>query len=33
MRALHVTKEWSRVRLALECELERTYVSAVERSC
>ena len=26
------TKGWSQERLALECELDRTYVSAVERS-
>jgi transcriptional regulator with XRE-family HTH domain len=27
-----VEKGWSQERLALECELDRTYVSAVERS-
>lgn len=32
MRALRVAKGWSQERLALECELDRTYVSAVERS-
>lgn len=32
VRSLRVRKEWSQERLALECELDRTYVSAVERS-
>lgn len=32
IRSLRVRKEWSQERLALECELDRTYVSAVERS-
>jgi transcriptional regulator with XRE-family HTH domain len=32
IRSLRVAKEWSQERLALECELDRTYVSAVERS-
>lgn len=27
-----VEKGWSQERLAMECELDRTYVSAVERS-
>jgi transcriptional regulator with XRE-family HTH domain len=27
-----VKKGWSQERLALECDLDRTYVSAVERS-
>lgn len=32
LRALRVAKGWSQERLANECELDRTYVSAVERS-
>ena len=32
IRLLRVNKGWSQERLALECELDRTYVSAVERS-
>jgi transcriptional regulator with XRE-family HTH domain len=32
IRILRVAKGWSQERLALECELDRTYVSAVERS-
>ncbi|MFZ4625893.1 MAG: helix-turn-helix domain-containing protein [Rhodoferax sp.] len=32
VRTLRVAKGWSQERLALECELDRTYVSAVERS-
>lgn len=32
IRSLRVQKEWSQERLALECALDRTYVSAVERS-
>ncbi|WP_425489590.1 helix-turn-helix domain-containing protein [Diaphorobacter ruginosibacter] len=32
MRLKRVEKGWSQERLALECELDRTYVSAVERS-
>ena len=32
IRRLRVDKGWSQERLALECELDRTYVSAVERS-
>jgi transcriptional regulator with XRE-family HTH domain len=32
IRLKRVEKEWSQERLALECELDRTYVSAVERS-
>lgn len=31
VRLLRVQKEWSQERLAHECELDRTYVSAVER--
>lgn len=31
IRHLRVKKGWSQERLALECELDRTYVSAVER--
>lgn len=31
VRWLRVEKEWSQERLALECGLDRTYVSAVER--
>ena len=31
IRRLRVDKGWSQERLALECELDRTYVSAVER--
>ncbi len=27
-----MTKGWSQERLALACELDRTYVSAIERS-
>ncbi len=32
IRTLRVDKGWSQERLALECDLDRTYVSAVERS-
>lgn len=32
VRLLRVEKGWSQERLALECDLDRTYVSAVERS-
>ena len=32
VRTLRVERGWSQERLALECELDRTYVSAVERS-
>lgn len=32
IRLLRVERGWSQERLALECELDRTYVSAVERS-
>jgi transcriptional regulator with XRE-family HTH domain len=32
IRLLRVEKGWSQERLALECGLDRTYVSAVERS-
>lgn len=32
IRMLRVQQGWSQERLALECELDRTYVSAVERS-
>lgn len=32
IRLRRVEKGWSQERLALECELDRTYVSAVERS-
>ncbi|QWQ12956.1 helix-turn-helix domain-containing protein [Ralstonia solanacearum] len=32
VRLLRVQKGWSQERLALECGLDRTYVSAVERS-
>lgn len=31
IRSLRVAKGWSQERLALEAELDRTYVSAVER--
>jgi transcriptional regulator with XRE-family HTH domain len=31
IRARRVVKGWSQERLALECDLDRTYVSAVER--
>lgn len=31
VRLLRVQKEWSQERLAHECELDRTYVSAIER--
>lgn len=31
MRLLRVRKGWSQERLAQECELDRTYISAVER--
>jgi transcriptional regulator with XRE-family HTH domain len=31
VRSLRVQKGWSQERLALECELDRTYVSAIER--
>lgn len=31
MRLLRVQKGWSQERLAQECELDRTYISAVER--
>lgn len=32
IRAARVTKGWSQEVLAFECELDRTYVSAVERA-
>ncbi|ARK71128.1 MULTISPECIES: helix-turn-helix domain-containing protein [Burkholderia] len=32
VRLLRVQRGWSQERLALECGLDRTYVSAVERS-
>ncbi len=32
IRYKRVEKGWSQERLALECDLDRTYVSAVERS-
>lgn len=32
IRLKRVDKGWSQERLALECDLDRTYVSAVERS-
>lgn len=32
IRSLRVQMGWSQERLAMECELDRTYVSAVERS-
>lgn len=32
IRLLRVEKGWSQERLAHECNLDRTYVSAVERS-
>ena len=32
IRLKRVDKGWSQERLAMECELDRTYVSAVERS-
>lgn len=32
IRLRRVERGWSQERLALECELDRTYVSAVERS-
>lgn len=32
VRLLRVQKDWSQEDLAMECELDRTYVSAVERS-
>ena len=32
IRVLRVEKGWSQEQLALECELDRTYVSAIERS-
>ena len=32
VRSLRVTKGWSQEKLALLCELDRTYVSAIERS-
>lgn len=32
VRLYRVEKGWSQERLALECDLDRTYVSAVERS-
>lgn len=32
VRTLRVSKGWSQERLALVCELDRTYVSAIERS-
>ena len=32
VRTLRVAKGWSQERLALECGLDRTYVSAIERS-
>ncbi|MFG6431862.1 helix-turn-helix domain-containing protein [Roseateles sp. LYH14W] len=32
VRLLRVQRDWSQEELAMECELDRTYVSAVERS-
>ncbi|HEY0202263.1 MAG TPA: helix-turn-helix transcriptional regulator [Burkholderiaceae bacterium] len=32
LRFLRVQRGWSQERLAMECELDRTYISAVERS-
>jgi transcriptional regulator with XRE-family HTH domain len=32
VRVARVTRGWSQEDLALECELDRTYVSAVERA-
>ena len=32
IRLRRVDKGWSQERLAMECELDRTYVSAVERA-
>ncbi len=32
IRLLRVQKSWSQETLAMECELDRTYVSAVERA-
>jgi transcriptional regulator with XRE-family HTH domain len=32
IRVARVTKGWSQEKLALECDLDRTYVSAVERA-
>ena len=32
VRLRRTDKGWSQERLAMECELDRTYVSAVERS-
>ena len=32
IRFLRVERGWSQDRLALECDLDRTYVSAIERS-
>lgn len=32
IRLRRVEKGWSQERLSLECELDRTYVSAVERA-
>jgi transcriptional regulator with XRE-family HTH domain len=32
IRVARVTKGWSQEDLALECDLDRTYVSAVERA-
>lgn len=32
VRTLRVSKGWSQEKLALICELDRTYVSAIERS-
>ena len=32
IRLKRVDKGWSQERLAMECELDRTYVSALERS-
>lgn len=32
VRLLRAQKAWSQEELALECELDRTYVSAVERA-
>lgn len=31
VRLLRVQREWSQERLAHECDLDRTYVSAIER--
>lgn len=31
MRRLRLEKAWSQERLAFECELDRTYISGIER--